>query len=93
MFKGAKNREGAWRFMSWLMEDEPNLIYCKTLGLLPARQSIAERPEFAKDPILAGLHPVLPFLDRQPVPRPCRLGREARFRGRAAVPAGAWWGR
>lgn len=23
-FKGAKNREGAWRFMSWLMDDEPN---------------------------------------------------------------------
>ncbi len=53
-FKAAKQREGAWRFMSWLMEDEPNLMYCKTLGLLPPRKSIADRPEFAKDPNLQG---------------------------------------
>src|SRR5437870_11542748 len=49
-FKNAKNREGAWRFMSWLMDDEPKFMYCKTLGLLPARKTLAERPEFAKDP-------------------------------------------
>jgi multiple sugar transport system substrate-binding protein len=53
-FKAAKNREGAWRFMSWLMEDEPNFMYCKTLGLLPSRKTMAARPEFAKDPNLAG---------------------------------------
>jgi len=52
--RGGKNREGAWRFMSWLMDDEPNFMYTKTLGLLPARKSIAARPEFAKDPNLAG---------------------------------------
>jgi multiple sugar transport system substrate-binding protein len=60
-FKGAKNREGAWRFMSWLMDDEPNLMYCKTLGLLPARKSIADRPEFAKDPNLQGFIQSFPF--------------------------------
>jgi multiple sugar transport system substrate-binding protein len=53
-FKGGKNREGAWRFMSWLMEDEPNFMYCKTLGLLPSRRAMAARPEFARDPNLAG---------------------------------------
>jgi multiple sugar transport system substrate-binding protein len=53
-FKGGKNREGAWRFMSWLMEDEPNFLYCKTLGLLPSRKSMAARPEFARDPNLEG---------------------------------------
>ena len=60
-FKAAKNRDGAWRFMSWLMDDEPNLMYCKTLGLLPARKTIAERPEFAKDPNLAGFIHSFPF--------------------------------
>jgi multiple sugar transport system substrate-binding protein len=54
MFKGAKNKEGAWQFMSFMLEEEPSLKYCSTLGLLPARQSILKQPEFAKDPALAG---------------------------------------
>jgi multiple sugar transport system substrate-binding protein len=60
-FKGGKNREGAWRFMSFLMEDEPHAMYCKTLGLLPSRKTIADRPEFAKDPALAGFIKSFPF--------------------------------
>ena len=54
MFKGAKNKEGAWQFMSFMLEDEPSLKYNTTLGLLPARKSILEKPEFANDPALAG---------------------------------------
>ena len=54
MFKGAKNKEGAWQFMSFMLEDEPSLKYNSTLGLLPARQSILKQPEFANDPSLAG---------------------------------------
>ncbi len=61
LFKGAKNKDGAWKFLSFLMEDEPNAVYCKTLGLLPARKSLAERPEFAKDPALAGFVKSFPF--------------------------------
>jgi multiple sugar transport system substrate-binding protein len=60
-FRAAKNREGAWRFMSWLMEDEPHAMYCKTLGLLPSRKTVADRPEFAKDPALAGFIASFPF--------------------------------
>jgi multiple sugar transport system substrate-binding protein len=60
-FKGAKNREGAWRFMSFLMDDEPKFQYCKTLGLLPARKSLADRPEFAKDPAYQGFIKSFPF--------------------------------
>jgi multiple sugar transport system substrate-binding protein len=59
-FKAAKSRDGAWRFMSWLMDDEPHFMYAKTLGLLPARKTIADRPEFAKDPALAGFIQSLP---------------------------------
>src|SRR5947199_94071 len=60
-FMYAKNREGAWRFMSWLMDDEPKFMYCKTLGLLPARKTLAERPEFAKDPAYQGFIKSFPF--------------------------------
>lgn len=54
MFKGSKNKDGAWAFMSFLLEDEPSLKYNSTLGLLPARKSIIDRPEFSKDPAQAG---------------------------------------
>ena len=54
MFKGAKNKEGAWQFMTYMLEDEPSVKYNTTLGLLPARKSILDRPEFAKDPSLEG---------------------------------------
>jgi multiple sugar transport system substrate-binding protein len=60
-FRGGKNREGAWRFMSWLMEDEPNFMYTKTLGLLPARKTLFERPEFTKDPAYQGFLKSFPF--------------------------------
>ena len=54
MFKGAKNKDGAWAFMSFMLDDEPSLKYNSTLGLLSARKSILAQPEFAKDPAQAG---------------------------------------
>jgi multiple sugar transport system substrate-binding protein len=54
MFKGARNKEGAWQFMTYMLDDEPSRMYCKSLGLLPARKSIISQPEFAKDPSLNG---------------------------------------
>jgi multiple sugar transport system substrate-binding protein len=54
VFKNARNKEGAWQFMTYMLDDEPSLMYCKTLGLLPARKSIISQPEFAKDPTLNG---------------------------------------
>jgi multiple sugar transport system substrate-binding protein len=53
-FKAAKNKDGAWAFMTFMLEDEPSLKYNQTLGLLPARKSILDKPEFSKDPALAG---------------------------------------
>ena len=53
-FKASRNKEGAWQFMSFMLEDEPSQKYCSTLGLLPARKSLLDRPEFAGDPALAG---------------------------------------
>ena len=61
MFKGGKNRDGAWKFCTFLMDDEPNMMYCKTLGLLPARKTLADRPEFSKDPALGGFVKSFPF--------------------------------
>src|SRR5262245_9160028 len=54
MFKGAKNKEGAWQFMSFMLDDEQTLKYNTTLGLFPARKSVLDQPEFSKDPALAG---------------------------------------
>jgi multiple sugar transport system substrate-binding protein len=54
MFKGSRNKEGAWQFMAFMMDDDVSLMYNKTLGLLPSRKSIIAKPEFAQDPTLAG---------------------------------------
>ena len=61
VFKGGKNRDGAFKFCTWLMDDEPHTMYAKTLGLLPARKTVADRPEFAKDPALGGFVKSFPF--------------------------------
>jgi multiple sugar transport system substrate-binding protein len=53
-FRAGRNKEGAWQFMSFMLDDEPSLMYCKALGLLPPRSSIIARPEFAQDPALSG---------------------------------------
>ncbi len=47
IFKAAKNKEGAWRFISWLLEDEPHYQYGKTLGMLPTRQALTDRAPFS----------------------------------------------
>jgi multiple sugar transport system substrate-binding protein len=60
-FKASKNKEGAWAFMSFLLEDEPSLKYNSTLGLLPARKSILDKPEFSKDPAQQGFIQSFPF--------------------------------
>jgi len=60
-FKAGKAREGGFKFMAWAMEPEPHFMYSKTLGLLPARRTVAERPEFTRDPALAGFIKSFPF--------------------------------
>jgi|GEM_PF-608764 len=61
MFKASKNKDATWKFLTFLMDDDQHAHYAKTLGLLPARKSIADRPEFAKDPALAGFIKSFPF--------------------------------
>jgi multiple sugar transport system substrate-binding protein len=50
MFKAAKNKDGAWKFMAWLMDDEPHYQYAKTLGLLPTRQALMDREPYTGAP-------------------------------------------
>src|ERR1700716_3947218 len=75
MFKGAKNKEGAWQFMTYMLEDEQALRYNTTLGLLPPRKSILDKPEFAKDPALAGFVNSFPIGIVSPSPASPRWGR------------------
>lgn len=60
MFKGAKNKEGAWKFMTWMMEDDQHYQYCKTLGLLPTRQNLTDRPPYT-EAAYAGFVKSFPF--------------------------------
>jgi multiple sugar transport system substrate-binding protein len=60
MLKGAKNKDGAWKFMTWMMDDEQHYQYCKTLGLLPTRQNLSERPPYT-EPAYAGFVKSIPF--------------------------------
>ena len=61
ILKAAKNKEGAWAFLNFVMDDEPNAMYAKGLGALPSRKTIADRPEFRHDPALAGFVKSFPF--------------------------------
>jgi len=60
MFKGGKNKDGAWKFLTWMMDDEQHYQYCKTLGLLPTRQNLSERPPYT-EPSYAGFVKSIPF--------------------------------
>jgi multiple sugar transport system substrate-binding protein len=61
MFKAGRNKEGAWQFVSFMLDDEQSLMYNKTLGLLPPRKSIISKPDFADDPALRGFIASFPF--------------------------------
>ena len=50
MFKASKNKEGVWKFLTWMMEDEPHYQFCKVAGNLPTRPSLSERPPFNEAP-------------------------------------------
>jgi multiple sugar transport system substrate-binding protein len=60
MFKGSKNKEGAWKFLTWMMDDEQHYYYCRTLGLLPTRQNLSERPPYT-EAAYAGFVKSIPF--------------------------------
>lgn len=53
MTKRAKNKEAAWRFISHFLSTDSMAKYCKEVGFMPVRKSVAVDPYFAKDPILS----------------------------------------
>ncbi|MGD0267189.1 MAG: extracellular solute-binding protein [Candidatus Methylomirabilota bacterium] len=87
MFKAAKNKEGAWKFMTFLMEDEPNYEYAKALGLLPARKALTNRPPYT-EPSYSGFVSSFPFSIINPYLVYPGWGGKARLGRRAAVPGG-----
>ncbi len=65
LFAGAGNKEAAWKFLTWLMEDEAHYHYCRALGLLPSRQALLERPDYRR-PAYAGFVQSIPFAIANP---------------------------
>lgn len=46
----SEHQEEAWRFIAFLMQDEPYLRYMRAVGELPMLKSVAAEPEFSDDP-------------------------------------------
>ncbi|GAA4696787.1 sugar ABC transporter substrate-binding protein [Phytohabitans rumicis] len=53
VFKDAKNRDGAWKFVSWLSRPDVQVKWYKAVGDLPAVQRGWEDQSLSGDPILA----------------------------------------
>jgi ABC-type glycerol-3-phosphate transport system substrate-binding protein len=51
MSKQSKNKEAAWRFISYFLSREGMLTYCKGVGFSPVRKSAASDPFFTDDVI------------------------------------------
>jgi multiple sugar transport system substrate-binding protein len=52
VFKDAKNRDGAWKFLSWLSQPEVQVKWYQTVSDLPAVQKAWDDPTLANDKIL-----------------------------------------
>jgi multiple sugar transport system substrate-binding protein len=52
VFKDAKNRDAAWKFIQWLSKPEVQVKWYKTVSDLPAVQSAWQDPTMTSDPIL-----------------------------------------
>lgn len=52
VFKDAKNRDGAWKFLSWLSQPQVQVKWYQAVGDLPAVQSAWNDPALTGDPIL-----------------------------------------
>ena len=52
VFKDAKNRDGAWKFIQWLSKPDVQVKWYKTVTDLPAVQSAWQDPSLTSDPIL-----------------------------------------
>jgi multiple sugar transport system substrate-binding protein len=53
VFKNAKNRDGAWKFVSYLMRPEVQVKWYQTVNDLPAVQAAWDDEVLANDPLLA----------------------------------------
>jgi multiple sugar transport system substrate-binding protein len=52
VFKNAKNRDGAWKFVSYLMQPDVQVKWYKTVADLPAVQAAWDDKTLAGDPLL-----------------------------------------
>jgi multiple sugar transport system substrate-binding protein len=53
VFKDAKNRDGAWKFVSWLSKPSTQVKWYSTVADLPANKTAWTDPALTADPLLA----------------------------------------
>ena len=60
LFKQAKNKEAAWKFVEFLYRDEYRLNYNLTEGVLPEKIAVAENAKIKDDPVFGFFMEKLP---------------------------------
>jgi multiple sugar transport system substrate-binding protein len=65
MFNASKNKDAVWKFISWMLEDEPHYQFCSVAGNLPTRPAISQRAPFNEAPY-AGFTKSFPFATTSP---------------------------
>ncbi|MHB9037132.1 MAG: extracellular solute-binding protein [Armatimonadota bacterium] len=58
--RGSKHREAAWKFVKFASSPDQLAAICKVAGRIPARESVAHRPQFYSDPIKRGFVDLIP---------------------------------
>ena len=59
--KDSKHREAAWKFIKFAASRTQLTEICKVAGRIPARESVAHRPEFYSDPITRAFIDQIPY--------------------------------
>lgn len=59
--RGSKHREAAWKFIKFASSPQQLAAICKVAGRIPARISVAHRPEFYSDPITRAFVDQIPY--------------------------------
>lgn len=67
MFDNSKHKAEAWKLLDFLFQPEWRAKFTMNEGFLPVEKQVAQRPEFADDPILKAFTALLPYAKFAPL--------------------------